>query len=304
MPSSADNAPADFESYWDDALAELGHVPPVPETELMPIRTTDFATMYGVRLTSVGRYRLFAYLSIPSGPPPFPAIFFLPNYGSVVEPIPQGAPNALRGRYITFSLAVRGQRKADQPWAASFPGLLTEGIDDPSAYVFRSIVADCFRGVEYLVGRPEVDLSRVAAVGNDLALITAGLSGKVTHVVCTPQLFYKTAELAPNTDEYPLEEINDYLRHNPKKKAKVQKCLSYFDLRWVAPRVNSTTQIVGGAQGELLNRQVLQPLLQALGDRAAYYETEHSSYLDGRFVHEWIAGQFGYDDAILPVHWR
>ena len=43
----------DFERYWDGALEELAGYPAKPEVELMPIRCTDFATMYSVRLTSI-----------------------------------------------------------------------------------------------------------------------------------------------------------------------------------------------------------------------------------------------------------
>ena len=47
-------------------------LPGETEVELLPIRCADFATMYSVRLTSIGSYRLFGYLSIPQGTGPFP----------------------------------------------------------------------------------------------------------------------------------------------------------------------------------------------------------------------------------------
>ena len=175
MPSLIHNRPADFQRYWRATLDELAALPPAPEVEEIPLRSTDFASAYSVRLTSIGPYRIFAYLSIPRGRGPFPARYYLPRYGSVVEVIPSGTANALRQHFVTCSIGVRGQRGADQPFAAAFPGLLTQDIDDPLAYVFRGIVADCCRGLEYLVSRPEVDGGRVAAIGNDLALITAAL---------------------------------------------------------------------------------------------------------------------------------
>ena len=120
--------PADFEQYWQQTLDELASYPARPEIEALPLRSTDFATLYGVRLTSLGPYRLFGYLSIPTGDGPFPAIYYAPKYQSVLEIIPQGTANLQRSQYITFSLAGRGQRNADTPYAAMFPGLLTEGI--------------------------------------------------------------------------------------------------------------------------------------------------------------------------------
>jgi cephalosporin-C deacetylase len=118
--------------YWPQALAELSRCPARPEIEPLPLRSTPFATLYGVRLTSLGPYRLFGYLSIPKGTGPFPAIYYAPKYQSVLEIIPQGTANLQRSRYVTFSLAGRGQRNADSPHAAMFPGLLPKASTAPS----------------------------------------------------------------------------------------------------------------------------------------------------------------------------
>ena len=181
-------SPPEVHTYWRETLAELARYPARPELEAIPLRSTAFATLYGVRLTGVGPYRLFGYLSIPSGAGPFSAIYYAPKYQSVLEIIPQGTANLQRSRYVVFALAGRGQRNADSPYAAMFPGLLTDGIDDAATYVFRSIVADSVRGLEFLAIRREVDSTRVVVVGNDLALITAALGSGATHVVAAPAL--------------------------------------------------------------------------------------------------------------------
>src|SRR5439155_6312819 len=121
-------------------------------------------------------YRLFGYLSIPAGAGPFPAIYYPPKYQSVLEIIPQGTANLQRSRYITFALAGRGQRLADTPYAAMFPGLLTEGIDRAASYIFRGIVADSVRGFNCLLRRAELDAARVVVMGIDMALVIAALS--------------------------------------------------------------------------------------------------------------------------------
>ena len=175
MTTLTDNRPGDFDAYWASVQEELAGVPAAPEVDELPLRSTDYATAYVVHMTSIGPYRIFAHLSIPKGAGPFPTRYYLPRYGSVVEQIPQGFTNAQRREYVTFSVGVRGQRGADQPFAAAFPGLLTHDISDHEGYVFRDIAADCVRGLEYLVTRPEVDRSKVVAMGGDLALATAAL---------------------------------------------------------------------------------------------------------------------------------
>src|SRR5262252_4162296 len=275
---------AAMHDYWQHALDDLSRWPARPEIEPLPLRSTDFATLYGVRLSSLGPYRLFGYLSIPKGAGPFPAIYYTPKYQSVLEIIPQGTANLQRSRYVTFSLAGRGQRNADSPYAAMFPGLLTERIDDAAAYIFRSVAADGVRGLEFLSTRPELDRARVVVVGNDLALITAALGSGATHVVATPALFYKTVELASTTQAYPLEEINDYLRTFPARAEAVRRTFGYYDLRAFAPRVSAKTLLMGGAPGSSLDAQALKPLVDALPGGATVHDSEHSTYRDGLYA--------------------
>jgi len=301
-----ERAPGAFRAYWRETLDDLTRYPARPEITPIPLRSTDFATLYGVRLTSAGPYRVFGYLSIPAGRGPFPAIYYPPRYQSVLEIIPQGTANLQRSRYITFSLAGRGQRNADTPYAAMFPGLLTDGIDDAASYVFRGIAADALRGLEFLLTLDEVDTSRMVVVGNDVALITAALTPGATHVVTTPALFYRTGDLAPRTQAYPLEEINDYLRMFPARSDAVRHSLACFDLEAFAPAVTASTLIMAGAPGSLLDATTLAPLRAALGGPVAVHDSEQSSYKDGLYVERWTAGQCGISDvdAILPERWR
>ena len=296
--------PEDFDAYWAATLEELARVPAAPEVDELPLRSTDYAAAYVVHLTSIGPYRIFAHLSIPKGGGPFPARYYLPRYGSVVEQIPQGFTNAQRREYVTFSVGVRGQRGADQPFAAAFPGLLTHDISDHESYVFRGIVADCVRALEYLTTRPEVDVSRVVGMGGDLALATAALGSGLTHLVCTPALFFGTAELAPRTEAYPLQEINDYLRHDPSKRDAAARTLSYFDLRWFAPRVRIPSLIVTEGDGGLLSGAALAPLTSALGAAPEVYDTRHSGFKDNVYAEEWVTRQFGLAGTVLPAHWQ
>ena len=298
--------PANFDQYWQQTLDDLAAYPAQPEVELLPLRSTDFATLYGVHLTSLGPYRLFGYLSLPTGKGPFPAIYYTPKYQSVLEIIPQGTANLQRSAYITFALAGRGQRHSDSPFAAMFPGLLTEGIDDAQSYIFRALAADSVRGLEFLLTQPELDRSRLVVVGNDLALITAALHPGATQMVTTPALFYHTAELAPRTQAYPLEEINDYLRTFPGKAAAVHQTLAYYELTMLAPRVTATTLLMAGPPGSVLDAQSLAPLVSALPGAVTVHASEQSSYKDGLYAEQWMAKQCGIAEVqrILPEHWR
>ncbi len=268
------------------------------------MRSTEFATMYSVRITSIGPYRLFGYLSIPNSDGPHPAIYYAGKYGSVLETIPQGTSNYIRSRFITFSIGTRGQRNSDQPFSAMFPGLLTIDIHKHQNYIFRSIVADCVRGIEFLMSSDDVDPTRIVAVGNDLSLISAALHDGITHVVCTPDLFHKTMSRASKTSSYPLEEINDYLRLHSENESEVENTLAYFELGLFARNIKSNTLLMAGPNGSELDKRSLESIKVVSQEILTIHESENSTYLDGLFSTKWITDQFGFKQPILPAHWQ
>src|SRR3981189_2696348 len=105
-----------------------------------------------------------------------------------------------RERYAVRQVFHRGQRLAAQPFAAAYPGLLTLGIDAPETYIYRSIVADCLRAAEFLLPRPEVDASRVAIQGDDLALITAARRTGFRAVQISDLLLHGLVESTQRSD--------------------------------------------------------------------------------------------------------
>ena len=125
-------------------------------------------------------------------------------------------------------------------------------------------------------------------------------------MVATPALFYRTAELAPKTQAYPLEEINDYLRAFPRKTPDVQRTLAYYDLQTLAPRVTANTLLMAGPTGSLLDGEALTPLVKALRGPVTVHESEQSNYKDGLYAERWMAERCGITDVqrILPEHWR
>jgi cephalosporin-C deacetylase len=304
MTESTYCRPADFDDYWVAVKDELASTPARPEVEKIPIRETEFATLFGVRLSSIGPYRLFGYLSVPKASGPFPAIYWPPSYSSVLQIIPQGTESRIRSRFVTFSLAGRGQRNSDQPFAAMFPGLLIEGIESPDGYVFRGIVADALRGLEFLQSSEYVDTSSIVVVGNDVAMQAAALGGGASHLVCTPALFFDALALAGRSSAYPLEEYNDYLRFHPSHAEQVAHTLLHYDLRAFAPTVNAKTLIMAGPDGSAMGPAAMADLGEAIPGQADIYASQQSSFKDGLYTERWIASQLGFDDPIVPAHWR
>ena len=293
-------APAGFDHYWSTLLHELDILPGAPELVPVPLRTTEFATLYELHLTSVGPYRIFAYYSVPTGKGPFPVVYHAPGYGSVVHI----AAYEERQRYVTVALRHRGQRLADQPFAAAYPGLLTTGIEQAESYIYRGIVADCCRVVDFLITQPAVDADRIAVIGNELALFTAALRPQVDALYFSPGLFYAAQQLAPRSSGYPSEELNDYVRTYPEHATAVWRTLSYFEPTYFAPKVQAETVIVTGNDDDLLSPDCLTPLTAAFQNSVTPYETSHSAARDGVHQAAWLAQRYGFAEPLLPSHWQ
>ena len=270
------NRPSDFGSFWYTVGKELAEIPVAPEVESIPMRSTDFADLYGVRLSSIGPYRLFGYLSIPKGDGPFPVIYYVPKNASVLEIIPQGTSNEIRSRYITFSLACRGMRNSDSPYAAMYPGQLTDGLGSHETYVYRGIVADTVRGADYIMTRPEVDKNRVAAWGNDNAILAAALHDSITHIVSTPAYLFDPIESLSKTDSYPLAEFGDYIRSNPSNSDMARSILEYFNLRWHAQSITANTLIMADHEDGIYSTETLSDLKELIPGEITLHGSERS----------------------------
>lgn len=281
--------PNGFKEYWQNVDDELARYPGNPELEEVPMHSTHFCTVFWVKLTSIGPVRIGGYLSIPHGDGPFPAIMQTPKYGSVNH-VPDYND---RKRYVMFTLMHRGQRLTDEPWAAAYPGLLTEGVDDKDRYVYRSIVADCLRGAEFLQSRPEVDSDRIAVVGDDLALITASRRPEFSHVHAAGFLFHRLMDHRERSSAYPVEEVNDYLRTNPDDARRVAETLAHFDPIHHAPAIKARTLLSIGDDGAIGGPEWLAQLAEQIGGPVEEYRVTHRGGTDNDSIDAWMASQLG-----------
>lgn len=291
-------APADLDAYWDGIDAELAAIPAAPEAEANALHSTEFSTTYRVKLTGIGPYRFEVFLSIPDGEGHFPALMLTPGYGSVVTPPTYDD----RLRYVAMSIRHRGTRHADKPYAAKFPGLLTDGIDDPARWQFRGIFADVLRAFEYLVSLPTVDPARVAVQGNDSGVIVAARRPGVTALAVSTPFFLRLAELYPTTEAYPVEEINDHLRAFPDQGEAVNRTLSYFDPLHHASKVTADTLVSVGDPGATGGPEWMAPLIQTLGGAVEQYPITHEGQTDRDAVDRWLAQQQGVEPK--PHIWQ
>lgn len=290
--------PNDHDAWWDAIDSGLADLPANAHIVRDELRSGEQFDGYRIEMTSLDRYVIGAWLSVPKGDGPHPAVLYTPAYMSVVTP----APYEFRTRYVTMSLYTRGQRGADKPYAAAFPGHLTEGITDPDTYIFRGVVADTIRAWEELRKLPFVDPERCAMSGNDLALLVDARRPGAKAINVGASFWYRIQDSAAATGEYPLEELNDFARAYPDKWPAAQRTLAYLDPVHLAGQVTSHVLLNRDQESPGANDAWFEPLVSQFARTPTFYDQTHEGQTDYDAADAWLAKELGVEP--FPRTWQ
>lgn len=241
--------PPDFDAFWADVLAQTKAIGPRPQSERVALRSTPEVNVFRIHFDSLDRVRIAGWYCLPTaGPRPLPGILQLPGYIQD-PPIPRRL--AAKG-YAVLSVGPRGKIGSNAQFNPGYPGLLTHNIVDRNTYAYRGFYMDAVKAFDFLLGRPEVDASRIAVQGASqggvLSVVTAALCPQVrAAVIGVPYLcaFRDSVNLAGTN---PYQEIADYLRLYPERADVVWNTLEYFDGLHFASLIRCPTLIYVGLQ--------------------------------------------------------
>ena len=222
--------PDDFEEFWQGVMAEVAQAPLEPQVRPEPMRSNDDVHVSQVTYRSLGGLQIATWYCVPArGEGPFPAIIHFPGYKS--EP-------ALRREWgakgvITLTVAVRGKLRSNSQFNPGYPGLLTHGIESRDTYGYKGVIADCVRGVDFLLSRPEVDPEAIFAFGSSqgggLTLITSALRSEIKGGVSGYPFLCCFPESMNMLRSYPYDELSCYARAYPERVAQMLETLRYYD---------------------------------------------------------------------------
>jgi cephalosporin-C deacetylase len=239
----------DFESFWDETLAEAKKQP--LNAELipydLPARGVD---RFALRFDGFGGGRLAGWLLLPEGRGKLPGLCVYHGY-SGRAPRPLDLLAIAHQGIAVLSLDCRGQNGESQDRAVypegHFAGWMTMGIRSPRSYYYRYVYADAVRALEVLAQRKDVDASRLAVAGmsqgGGIALAVAALSDR--PILCLPDVpflcdFRRAIEI---TGSGPYTEIPGFLKAFPHLYETTMRTLSYFDCLNLAPWIKCRTVI-------------------------------------------------------------
>ena len=243
--------PADFDEYWDKALAEMNAVD--PQIELVPAAfQTPYAECSHMYFTGVGGARIHAKLLRPKkASKPHPAVLMFHGYtGSSGEWVDKLGYVAMG--YTVAALDCRGQGGLSedngtyQGW--TLRGHIIRGLDDaPEKLYFRQMYLDTAQLAKIVLDMPDVDPKRVGAMGGSqgggLTLACVGLEPRIQRAAPVfPFLsdYQRTWEIDQAKDAY--AELKEYFRKfDPRhqRKTEIFTKLGYIDVQFLAPRIRS-----------------------------------------------------------------
>ena len=230
---------AGFDDFWYGLDRDLAGVSMNLSLEADSFYSQPEWTVYRMGYNSTDGHRLFAWLSVPLQREGeiIPALVRMPDYASVHDIV----YTSLRQNAVVMNPTYRGQRNSDSLFQASYPGLLTDGIEQPEDYIMRRVFGDALRAVDALLGQSQFTPGPVALTGSGLggamALAAAARRPVVSAVAAdTPLILGQPAATEGNL-LYPLAELVDYLRLHPERSQAVATATAPLDPLKIAPEV-------------------------------------------------------------------
>lgn len=245
--------PADFDAYWDKALAELDATDPQPVlTPNTTIRLRN-AEAFDLWFTGVGGSRIYAkYVRPKHAPRPLPALLFFHGYAWSSGDWHERLGYVGEG-FAVAAMDVRGQGGKSEDYNAvkgtTQHGHFIRGLDDgPEKLLFRSVFLDTAQLARVVASLDEIDADRLGCVGGSqggaLSVVCAALAPIKRCVSLFPFLsdYKRVWEMDLAKDAY--AELKTYFRHfDPRheREEEIFQRLGYIDVKNLAPRVKGET---------------------------------------------------------------
>ncbi len=218
--------PDDFWPFWDNAKKELAQVAPNFRVTFQPKLSKGNDDIFLVEMQSLGNLTIRAWLTLPHDRKPgekFPVSIAYPGFNSELSP--QYGSTAM----AFLRLNIRGYGNSrDVIHPKEHADFINIGVEDKSTYVFRGVMMDCVRAVDYIFSTDYLDSKAIyvtgGSLGGYLAMATAGLDDRVT--LCSADNPGYPDIRSMDTEVFPINTMKYYAKD---KGMDFEKCLKTWD---------------------------------------------------------------------------
>ncbi len=247
--------PSDFDSFWNQGLAEMRSIDPKVELVKAEFQAPN-AECFHLFFTGVGGARVHAKLLRPvNAPAPHPAVLMFHGYtgdsGDWFDKL--GYVNA---GFTVAALDCRGQAGLSEDHGTvagnTLHGHIIRGLGDalqgaPEKLLFRQIFLDTAQLAKIVMEMPDVDSDRVGAMGGSQGgALTVACAALEPRIKLAAPLFpflsdyIRVWEMDQAKDAY--KELQEFFRHKDpmhQKEANIFEKLGYIDIQFLAPRIQA-----------------------------------------------------------------
>lgn len=257
--------PADYDSFWQEALASATSAMAV---DIERHRGDDYgdAAVFDVTFPGADNHPIRGWFMRPADRRGDVGclVQFVGYGGGRGEPYEHLANVAAgysvlvmdnRAQGGNYSAGATGDPGAGSSGAEA-AGVMTRGISSPRTYYYRRIFVDAVRAVDAAVACDGVDPRRIAVGGRSqgaaLAIAAAALSEHQVRACFADMPFLcdipRALRIAP---QGPYRELLEYLRRHPRDEATVLQTLAYFDVVHLARRLRCPAVFSVGLMDEV-----------------------------------------------------
>lgn len=228
--------PEDFNSFWDEAKAELAQVSMDYKMTHLPEKSSQHIDVYHVSFQNIRNSRIYGILSIPKGDGKFPAILNVPGAG--IRPYGGDIAKSMRGA-ITLQIGIHGipvdmpQEVYNNLMSGALNGYWNFNNIDKDLYYYKRVYLGCIRAVDFLVTLPQYDGKNLAVQGGSqggaLAITTAALDSRIKYLAAVyPALSDLTGYLNGRAGGWPHVFAPNNLKYY--NRPEVIETLAYYDV--------------------------------------------------------------------------
>ena len=182
--------PADFDSFWNNAISEARKINLDPIITLMPERCTSEANVYHISFQNeaIGS-RIYGIMAVPKKPGRYPAILRVPGAG--IRPY-SGDPNTAAKGIIFLEIGIHGIpvnldiQVYNNLSAGALSSYWTIRMNNRDAFYYKRVYLGCVRAVDFIFALPAFNGTDIAVTGGSqgcaLTIITAGLDKRIKFI--------------------------------------------------------------------------------------------------------------------------
>lgn len=222
--------PADFDEFWANAKKELSKVAPQFKVTEMPSRSSGNDQVYLVEMKSLNNMTIRAWMSLPKDRKPgerLPVTLGLPGYGADMQPVKDV------GQMAFIQLNVRGMGNSRDVINLQRDEFINYNVTDKNKYIFKGVLMDCVRALDFICSRADLDSTSVYArggsMGGYLSLALASMDSRIALLSADNPGYPDIRSLNDNT--FPINTMREYARVKKLNFETLLQTWDYYDLK-------------------------------------------------------------------------